>query len=171
MQNEDFNPAVGKQGPPDWADELLTAAQGQPAYYNGDEEFARVRFGTETIYDSSLADTGPCFRCFTSKGMFHVLKCEYEQCPKCGLQISTCGCYLTTEKFVELHDPREDDPVWGPLIKQAEEEADRELINHKQRGGRGYCFVYWEKMRWILWKRYGIEWKSPAEMNPGTFYD
>lgn len=34
----------------------------------------------------------------------------------------------------------------------------------------GYCFAYWSAKRNIL-KEYGIDWRSPAEMNPYVIFD
>jgi hypothetical protein len=35
----------------------------------------------------------------------------------------------------------------------------------------GYCYMLWEKQKEILKKRYGIDWKSPDEMNPMILFD
>lgn len=38
-------------------------------------------------------------------------------------------------------------------------------------GYRGYCHRYWGTKKKILKEKYGIEWKSPADMNPGIIFD
>jgi len=35
----------------------------------------------------------------------------------------------------------------------------------------GSCFIYWDIKKEILKKDYGIEWKSPATLNPGVKFD
>jgi hypothetical protein len=35
----------------------------------------------------------------------------------------------------------------------------------------GYCHEFWAAKKRILRRKYGIEWRSPAEMNPGTMFD
>lgn len=35
----------------------------------------------------------------------------------------------------------------------------------------GSCHLYWETKQRILKEEYGIEWKTPAEMNPNVAYD
>jgi len=37
--------------------------------------------------------------------------------------------------------------------------------------GMGFCHHYWKVKKEILKKDYGIEWKSPAELNPHILYD
>jgi len=36
--------------------------------------------------------------------------------------------------------------------------------------GMGRCHIYWEKKKELL-RRRGIDWKTPAEMNPDTLFD
>ncbi|ABW27006.1 hypothetical protein AM1_1989 [Acaryochloris marina MBIC11017] len=88
----------------------------------------------------------------------------------------------------ELHDPLEDDPDLQPIFEdvrlQARQEVDRE---HRQRmielqntspkaadlchPGRGLCHQQWLVMKRILREKYGIEWMTPAEMNPFIVFD
>jgi len=67
------------------------------------------------------------------------------------------------------HDPQEDDPKLGPIIKEACIEANQQVC-----GGKplqlGQCHEIWARAKQIL-KEKGIDWKSPADMNPNRFYD
>jgi hypothetical protein len=67
------------------------------------------------------------------------------------------------------HDPQEDDPVLGPIIKRAAREADRQV-----RGNKPLCLgqhhATWKRQKEIL-KAQGIDWKTPTEMNLYTRYD
>ena len=35
----------------------------------------------------------------------------------------------------------------------------------------GFCHLYWEVKKRVLWEKFGIEWRSPSERNPGIIYD
>ena len=37
--------------------------------------------------------------------------------------------------------------------------------------GMGTCIFYWGFKQEILKKKYGIEWKSPGELNPNVIFD
>nr|MDO8115629.1 hypothetical protein [Candidatus Sigynarchaeota archaeon] len=71
------------------------------------------------------------------------------------------------------HDPIEDDPAFNDRIKAAEKEASRLLKRSKRikEGQLGYCHAFWGAKKRILREKYGIEWKSPAELNPYTKFD
>lgn len=88
----------------------------------------------------------------------------------------------------KLHDPLEDDPdlqsIFEEVRLQARQEVDR---GHRQRmielkntspkvadllhSGRGLCHQQWLVMKRILRENYGIEWMTPAEMNPFIVFD
>ena len=72
------------------------------------------------------------------------------------------------------HDPIEDDPKHAQIF----EEVVREIKASMRREGLpdepaflGWCHMYWGYKKQILRDKYGIDWKSPAELNPGTIYD
>lgn len=67
------------------------------------------------------------------------------------------------------HDPIERDPAFSPLIEEASKMAEKELANEKRR--MGFCHLYWRTKKRILKEEFGIEWKTPAEMNPGVMFD
>lgn len=70
-----------------------------------------------------------------------------------------------------LHDPVEDDVRYSATISAAREDAER--IALEELGGRplGSCHFIWGRMREILKEQHGIDWYSPAEMNPGSCFD
>ncbi len=74
------------------------------------------------------------------------------------------------QRSVMLHDPIEDDPSVRPLFLAAVDEATRET---EQLFGlrRGSCHRIWHRTKEILKERNGIDWRSPADMNPGTLFD
>lgn len=67
------------------------------------------------------------------------------------------------------HDPIEDTAVYQEVIKDVEKELD-ELLKDKPRS-MGFCHIYWYEKKRILKEKYGIEWKSPALMNPHVRFD
>lgn len=87
------------------------------------------------------------------------------------------------EEFgARLVDPIENDPNVAPLIKLAEVEARREIeqefLAEFGADGKlapedcpGHCHHVWNKTKQILERKYAIHWYTPAEMNPGTFFD
>ncbi len=68
-------------------------------------------------------------------------------------------------------DEIENDPTIARLIAQADKLAKIELKDHASVGGIGFCHVFWEVKKRILKERFGVEWKSPAEMNKGVLFD
>lgn len=38
-------------------------------------------------------------------------------------------------------------------------------------GYLGYCFLYWDCKKRILKEEFGIDWKSPEELNPHVRFD
>ncbi len=68
-----------------------------------------------------------------------------------------------------VHDATEDDPAVQPLIRAAEKAADKELEGVPRR--LGFCHQYWAVKKRILKEKHGIDWHSPAELNPNTRFD
>jgi hypothetical protein len=78
------------------------------------------------------------------------------------------------DDFGPKHDPQEDDPKLGPIIREAAERAKQKvykkygLKENEHRMGIGH--EIWTEQKKIL-KGKGINWKSPREMNPNTIFD
>lgn len=66
------------------------------------------------------------------------------------------------------HDPVEDTPAFQAIKEELEEKIIEKIGPNS---GMGYCYLYWETKRDILKKDYGIEWKSPALLNPKVRFD
>ncbi len=67
-----------------------------------------------------------------------------------------------------LHDPIEDEEPTGSLIRRVRDRADAEVDPET---GFGRCHAVWGRTKEILKQEYGIEWYSPAEMNPDIIFD
>lgn len=91
---------------------------------------------------------------------------------------------LRTEEYLDKHIPMEEwcrkygislkfDPVerseqWEECIYDVEKACDKKLAG--ERKGMGFCFSYWSTKKAVLAK-YGIDWRSPAAMNPRVMFD
>lgn len=69
-------------------------------------------------------------------------------------------------------DPKEKDQRYRDIIRQAEKEAEEEVTRQYGREPfLGRCHMVWGIQEKILKKKYGIKWKSPADMNPDIMFD
>jgi len=68
-------------------------------------------------------------------------------------------------------DPLDDDPTFAELIKTVEHQVEQELKSQKVKKSLGYCHYFWSLKKEILKKNYGLDWKSPAELNPDVMFD
>ncbi|MBP5548718.1 MAG: hypothetical protein J6X58_07515 [Bacteroidales bacterium] len=66
-------------------------------------------------------------------------------------------------------DPIEDTDRFKAVIDDVEKEVDKMLKNKKR--CHGFCHLYWAAKKEVLLKKYGIEWRTPAQMNPGVHFD
>lgn len=66
-------------------------------------------------------------------------------------------------------DPIEQDPKYKEIFEKVE--AELELHFCETERCLGFCHRYWGLKKEILWKKYKIDWRSPAELNPDTLYD
>jgi hypothetical protein len=73
------------------------------------------------------------------------------------------------DRWDSIHDPIEDQPQFSVILKAADREVAAELQGQPLR--RGFCHRVWYIKKRILQERYGVQWFSPAEMNPGTRFD
>jgi hypothetical protein len=69
-------------------------------------------------------------------------------------------------------DPTEEDPQLIAIVEAAAKEAEVELAAYDMVPGRmGYCHVLWGTQQRILKQKYGIDWKTPAELRPWATFD
>ncbi|MBN1849963.1 MAG: hypothetical protein JW932_15425 [Deltaproteobacteria bacterium] len=78
---------------------------------------------------------------------------------------------IQTKETSILHDPTEGDPRYKEIFETIDDEVNEILKDHPMRGKMGFCHIFWETKEEILKKKYGIVWKSPAEMNPHIIFD
>jgi len=67
-------------------------------------------------------------------------------------------------------DPKEYDPKYRSIIAAAETEAEK-IVADMGISGMGTCHAIWGEQKKILKEKHGIDWKSPAEMNPEVKFD
>ena len=65
-------------------------------------------------------------------------------------------------------DPVEWTARWEEVIDEADRMAEEKLKGYPR--GMGFCFSYWHEREKAL-RQFGIEWRSPAEMNPRVRFD
>ena len=107
----------------------------------------------------------------------------------CGHDLSTADDVSSELAFVErnigfadrgeLENIREEghlltDPVewterWEEVIDEAEDLCAERLEKYPR--GMGFCFALWHAKAEVLRERFGIEWRSPAVMNPHVRFD
>lgn len=66
-------------------------------------------------------------------------------------------------------DPLEDEDRFAEILSTASERADAELVAHPR--GIGFCHVFWDRKKEILKTEFGLEWQTPAELNPHILFD
>lgn len=68
-------------------------------------------------------------------------------------------------------DPVEKDPRYADVFARIDAEVDAQLRDHPRRGSEGFCHVVWQTKKRLLQDKYGIDWRSPDEMNPQVIFD
>ena len=72
----------------------------------------------------------------------------------------------------EIHDPLEDLPEYHAAFADASQLAEEKTKAYRAvRGPFGAIHVFWAEKKKVLKEKYGIDWKMPAELNPGVNYD
>ena len=66
-----------------------------------------------------------------------------------------------------LHDPLDDDPAFEEVLAEVQNEIDAQLGTEPR---MGKCHSAWKLKKRLLAEQ-GIEWLSPAELNPWTRFD
>lgn len=66
------------------------------------------------------------------------------------------------------YDPIEDSEEYLAIKDELEALIKAEIGERKH---IGYCYLYWGAKRRILKEKYGIEWRSPSELNAGVYFD
>ena len=69
-------------------------------------------------------------------------------------------------------DPIDKDPQYAAILDEVDQLA---TAAHKdlypEDHGFGFCHNFWRTKKALLKEKYGIDWKSPAEWNPGVIFD
>lgn len=87
-----------------------------------------------------------------------------------NIKYADSGDFASIEQRGNLkHDPIEWSAEYERIIDEVEKKVG-ELLSDEPRG-MGFCFSYWNTKANVLSEYYGIEWRSPAVMNPGVIFD
>jgi hypothetical protein len=68
-----------------------------------------------------------------------------------------------------IRDPQEDDPRLREIFKQVDTEVEKVLSTYSKESSS--IHIYWGTKQRILKEKYGIDWNTPAEMNPSIYFD
>lgn len=79
------------------------------------------------------------------------------------------GAYSRGKLKVVL-DTTEDDPRLATVMLRATLEADA-LLAEEDPEDLGFCHLFWRTKKRILRERYGVPWRTPAELNPDVCFD
>lgn len=66
-------------------------------------------------------------------------------------------------------DPIEYTMEWERIYYDVEDELERMFADTER--GMGFCFRYWSAKAQLLKEKYGIEWRTPSQMNPRVMFD
>ena len=67
-------------------------------------------------------------------------------------------------------DPIEETKCFKEISSEVEDKL-KEILKDINPYRIGYCHIYWKAKKELLKNEYGIDWKSPSEMNPRTRFD
>ena len=68
----------------------------------------------------------------------------------------------------EVFDEKESDPAYREIFAAADKTAERAVGNVPRNSD--FVFTFWDEKKRILKTEYGIDWKTPAELNPHISY-
>ena len=89
-------------------------------------------------------------------------------CKILNIEIEDTRIAYEEEPF--LRDPIENDPEIRIYIETAYTEAIQELGANIS-GQMGECHIIWNLQKRILKEKFGVDWKTPAEMNEDIIFD
>lgn len=72
------------------------------------------------------------------------------------------------------HDPIENDPQFKSVFENIDSEVEALLAKDgltMRIVGMGWCHMFWPAKQRLLKEKYGIEWKTPGDMNPEVYFD
>jgi len=69
------------------------------------------------------------------------------------------------------HDPIEDEPKYRHIFETNNAEVRDILKDHPMRNHRRGVHIFWNTKKKLPKEKYGIDWRSPAEMNPYIIFD
>lgn len=87
-----------------------------------------------------------------------------------NVECADTGCFSRIRSKGGLkRDPMEWSADYERIIDEANKQIYTLLEGYPR--GMGFCHAYWSTKKRLLKTRYGLEWHSPPEMNPGVMFD
>ena len=75
---------------------------------------------------------------------------------------------MPLKEFIPLPEQKE---LYESVRDKVESQARRKVLGLCGRYHMGACHAIWSEMRRIYRDEYGIEWQSPAQLNPRVRFD
>lgn len=70
------------------------------------------------------------------------------------------------------YDPIERAPQYREIFQKIDKEIEESIAKrYGKEKFTGYCFLFWDEKRTTLKQKYGIDWRSPADLNPDVSFD
>jgi hypothetical protein len=103
-------------------------------------------------------------------GRLPTLESLAEAAPE--VQAKILAGHTAPVECLHLVDPLESDPVQGPVVKSILEQEEGRIREENDGGWQmGSCHLIWKRTKERLDAEHGIEWHSPAELNPSSIFD
>lgn len=150
---------------------MLTLPDTYPGEYENPIEKARL---LSQMLDQMVETESPRFCIKVRHEIFRLDPDDKDNLKNLGMLNDYIDPSLPMEEFCKRHrrhlkfDPVERSEEYEKVIADAEREIAKKLKEIPR--GMGFCFAYWAAKSDALARR-GIEWTSPAGMNPGVMFD
>jgi len=70
-----------------------------------------------------------------------------------------------------IHDIVEKTEKYRKIEDQVDKEAQKRIEDMGLKDKMGSCYSFWDEKQKILKQKYGIKWRTPAELNPFNLFD
>lgn len=82
----------------------------------------------------------------------------------------TCTFLIGCKTGIKV-DPIDNDPKYSILLEEVDNLIKSSAEYKQYKFSPGKCHIYWKLKKKVLKDVYNIDWKSPAELNPGVYFD
>ena len=101
---------------------------------------------------------------------FWLSGCKFHQHKIVKSEMGVTNFYRK-EKLGIRHDAVELKRRYRDIFAVIDDEVDQNLLRDVSRGKLGFVHTFWYEKKDLLKMKYGIDWRSPREMNPDMIFD